>query len=59
MNAAGPNLSVGSGAAQLTFSLLVIGLSLASGLVALVSIVLRDAYGSELAVKCSYYFFKI
>lgn len=57
MRAAEPSLSVGSRVAQFMFSLLVIGLSLASGLVALVPIVLRDAHGSELAGKSSYCFF--
>lgn len=43
MYGAGANLSVGSRASQLIFSLLVVGLSLALGLAALVPVVLRDA----------------
>lgn len=51
MYAAGANLNVGSGTSQLTFSLLVVGLSLAPGLAVLVPVVLRDARGSALAGK--------
>ena len=43
--AAGAHLSVGSRVSRLTFSLLLIGLSLAPSLVALVPVVLRDAHG--------------
>lgn len=50
---AGANLSVGSRASQLIFSLLEVGLSLAPSLVALVPVVLRDAHGSTLAEKSS------
>ena len=48
---AGANLCVGSGASQLTLPLLVVGLSLAPGLTALVPVVPRDAHRSALAAK--------
>lgn len=46
----GTNLSVGSGASQLTFSLLVVGLSLVPSFAACVSVV-RNAHGSARAGK--------
>ena len=49
--ASGANLSVGSRAIQLIFSLLVVVLPLAPSLVALVRVVPRDAHGLVLAGK--------
>ena len=49
--AAGANLCVGSRASQLILPLLVVGLSLAPGLTALVPIVPRDAHRSAMAGK--------
>ena len=48
---AGASLSAGSGASQLTMSLLVAELAVAPSIVALVPVVLRDARGSALAGK--------
>lgn len=52
------NGSLGSGAPQIIFSLLVVGLSLAPGLAALVPVVPRDAHGLALAGKSSTRLFK-
>ena len=56
--AAGANLCVGSGASQLILPLLVVGLSLAPGLTALVPVVPRDTHCSGLAGKSSTLFLK-
>ena len=56
--AAGANLCVGSGASQLILPLLVVGLSLAPGLTALVPVVRRDAHRSALAGKSQPWYFR-
>ena len=56
--AAGANLCVGSGASQLILLLLVVGLSLAPGLTALVPVVPRDAHRSAPAGKRVFMYFK-
>ena len=56
MYATGTNLCVGSGAFQLILLLLVVGLSLAPSLMALVPVVPRDAHRLALAGKnCNFF----